>query len=84
MSAKLEKLGADLKRAREKAEEWAKRAEELEEKFREQENTEICEITRSFKLTPEKLRRLLRETGENLPDPRLAEMIEAEEEENED
>ncbi len=84
MSAKLEKLGADLKRAREKAEEWAKRAEELEEKYREQENTEICEITRSFKLTPEKLRRLLRETGENLPDPRLAEMIEAEEEENED
>ena len=84
MSAKLEKLGADLKRAREKAEEWAKRAEELEEKHREQENTEICEITRSFKLTPEKLRRLLRETGENLPDPRLAEMIEAEEEENED
>ena len=84
MSVKLEKLGADLKRAREKAEEWAKRAEELEEKYREQENTEICEITRSFKLTPEKLRRLLRETGENLPDPRLAEMIEAEEEENED
>ena len=84
MSAKLEKLGADLKRAREKAEEWAKRAEALEEKYREQENTEICEITRSFKLTPEKLRRLLRETGENLPDPRLAEMIEAEEEENED
>ena len=84
MSAKLEKLGTDLRRAREKAEEWAKRAEELEEKYREQENTEICEITRSFKLTPEKLRRLLRETGENLPDPRLAEMIEAEEEENED
>ncbi len=84
MSAKLEKLGADLKRAKEKAEEWSHKAEELERKYREQEDTEICEITRSFKLTPEKLRRLLRETGENLPDPRLAEMIEAEEEENED
>ena len=30
MSAKLEKLGADLKRAKEKAEEWAKRAKELQ------------------------------------------------------
>ena len=78
MSARLEKLGADLKRAKEKAEEWKKRAEELEQKYREQEDTEICEITRSFKLTPEKLMKLLRETGNGLPDPYLAQRIEEE------
>ncbi len=78
MSAKLEKLGTDLKRAREKAEEWSNKAEELERKYREQEDTEICEITRSFRLTPEQLIRLLRETGNGLPDPLLAAEIERE------
>ena len=75
MSTKLEKLGADLKRAREKSEEWKKRTEELEQKYREQENLEICEITRSFQLTPEKLAKLLKATGNGLPDPELAERI---------
>lgn len=82
MSTKLEKLGADLKRAREKSEEWKRRAEELEQKYREQENLEICEITRSFQLTPEKLAKLLRETGNGLPNPELAQRI-SEEETNE-
>ena len=83
MSAKLEKLGADLKRAREKADEWMRRAKELEAQYNEQEKTDISDICRVYKMTPEKLKRLLETTGNGLPDPKLAEAIEKEDEDNE-
>ena len=83
MSAKLEKLGADLTRAKEKAEEWMKRAKELQAQYDEQEKTDISDICRSFKMTPEKLKKLLEATGDGLPDPKLAEAIEKEDEDNE-
>ena len=73
MSTKLDKLGAELNRAREKAKEWAKRADILEKKYKEQEDTELCAISRSYSLTPEMLAKLLKETGNGLPDPSLAE-----------
>lgn len=78
MSAKLEKLGADLKRAKEKAEEWAKRAKELQAQYDEQEKTDLSDICRIYKMTPEKLKRLLESTGNGLPDPKMAEAIEKE------
>ena len=81
MSTKLDKLGAELKRAREKAKEWAKRADILEKKFKEQEDTELCAISRSYSLTPEMLAKLLKETGNGLPDPALAKQYSQEENE---
>ena len=83
MSAKLERIGAELKRAREKAVEWSKRAEELEKQYNEQEKTDLSDICRIYKMTPEKLKRLLEQTGNGLPDPNLAEAIEKEDEDNE-
>lgn len=83
MSTKLEKIGADLKRAREKADEWAKRAKELEAQYAEQEKTDLSDICRIYKMTPEKLKKLLETTGNGFPDPNLAEAIEKEEEDNE-
>ncbi len=83
MSTKLEKIGAELKRAREKAEEWAKKAKELEAQYDEQEKTDLSDICRIYKMTPEKLKRLLETTGNGLPDPKLAEAIEKEDEDNE-
>lgn len=83
MSTKLEKIGAELNRAREKAEEWAKKAKELEAQYDEQEKTDLSDICRIYKMTPEKLKRLLETTGNGLPDPKLAEAIEKEDEDNE-
>ena len=83
MSTKLEKLGADLKRAREKADEWMRRAKELEAQYNEQEKTDISDICRVYKMTPEKLKKLLETTGKGLPDPKLAEAIEKEDEDHE-
>ena len=83
MSTKLEKIGAELKRAKEKAAEWAQRAKALEEQYGEQEKTDLSDICRIYKMTPEKLKRLLEQTGNGLPDPSLAEAIEKEDEDNE-
>ena len=57
MSTKLEKIGAELKRAKEKAVEWSKRAEELEKQYNEQEKTDLSDICRIYKMTPEKLKK---------------------------
>jgi hypothetical protein len=83
MSAKLEKIGADLERARKKAKDWAEKARVLEEEYKKQESIEISDICRSFEMTPDKLKRLLERTGNGLPNPGLAEAIEKEEEDNE-
>ncbi|MBQ2510280.1 MAG: DUF4315 family protein [Erysipelotrichaceae bacterium] len=83
MSTKLEKIGAELKRAEQKAAEWSKKAEELKAQYNEQEKTELSDICRIYEMTPDKLRRLLEMTGNGLPDPRLAEAIEKEDEDNE-
>lgn len=60
MSKKLERIEADLARARAKREAWEQRVKELEQKYTEEENSEIHEVVRSFNLTPEELRELLK------------------------
>ncbi|MDY6342139.1 MAG: DUF4315 family protein [Lachnospiraceae bacterium] len=60
MSKKLEKIEADLARARAKREAWEQRVKELEQKYTAEENSEIHEVVRSFNLTPEELRELLK------------------------
>ena len=68
MSAKLDKLGADLAKARAKWKEWETRAKELEARYQEQENVEICDITHSYSLTPDQLAELLRMVKTTMPE----------------
>lgn len=56
---KLRRLREDLARAKEKAAEWQARAQEIERKIKEQENTEILCVVRSVAASPEELRALL-------------------------
>ena len=60
MSARLDKIGADLAKARAKRDEWDARAKELERKYKEVENTEIHEMVHAANLTPDQLSELLR------------------------
>ena len=59
MSARLDKIGSDLAKARAKRDEWDRRTKELERKYREVENTEIQEMVHAANLTPDKLAELL-------------------------
>ena len=60
MSARLDKIGADLAKARAKRDEWDARAKELERRYKEVENTEIHEMVHAANLTPDQLSELLR------------------------
>ena len=46
MSAKLDRIGADLEKARKKRAEWDAKVKDLERRYREEENSEIHEIDR--------------------------------------
>ena len=70
MGAKLEKLGAELAKARRKKAEWETRVKELERRYQQEENTEIHEMVHAANLTPEQLSELLKRFAEQpLPDP---------------
>ena len=88
MSAKLDKLGVDLAKARAKWKEWEARAKDLEARYKEQENVEICDITHSYSLTPAQLAELLRMVNttmpENAPIPEGLEPDSEEEDDHED
>lgn len=66
MSTRLDKIGADLERARRKRTEWDSRVKELERKYREVENTEIQEMVHAANLTPDQLSELLRMFAEDI------------------
>lgn len=60
MSIKLDKLGAELEKARKKKELWDARVKDLERRYREEENSEIHEMVHAANLTPDQLSELLR------------------------
>lgn len=60
MSAKLDKIGADWKRALKRAADWTARAKELERKYKEEENTEIHDLVHEAELTPDQLAEVLK------------------------
>ena len=60
MGAKLDKIGADLEKARRKRAEWDARVKDLERRYREEENSEIHELVHAANLTPDQLSELLR------------------------
>ena len=53
MSEKLDRIGADRDRAREKRDLWDARYKELCQKYIQQENTEIHEMVRAQNMTPD-------------------------------
>ena len=60
MSAKLDRIGADLEKARQKRTEWDARVKDLERRYREEENSEIHEMVHAANLNPEQLSELLK------------------------
>ncbi len=83
MSKKLERIKADLNKARAKRTEWDQRIKKLEQKYSEEENTEIHEVVHAFSLTPEELRELLQNRAAMVPN-KGAEMAEQEAEHEEE
>lgn len=56
---KLERIGADLERARVKQAEWARRVKDLEARYQEEENSRIHSMVHAANLTPEQLARII-------------------------
>ena len=79
MSIRLERLGAERDRARRKRDEWESRYKELDQKYIEQENTEIHEMVRAESLTPEQLAELLKLAKTMAPNPVCLENVKKEE-----
>ena len=85
MSIKLDRIGADLEKARRKRAVWDGRVKELERRYREEENAEIHELVHAANLTPDQLSELLRMFAANtVPKPEtINSMTEQEEMQNE-
>ena len=80
MSAKLDRIGADLEKARKKRVEWDARVKDLERRYREEENSEIHEMVHAANLTPDQLSELLRMFAENaVPKPETIQSVTEEE-----
>ena len=60
MGAKLERIGADLEKARKKRTEWEAKVKDLERRYREEENAEIHDMVHAANLNLEQLSELLR------------------------
>lgn len=84
MSGRLEKIGADLKKARMKRDEWDARVKELEKKYKETENTMIHDMVHAANITPEQLAELIRKASVSVPGNLNEELIENNEEETRD
>ena len=84
MGAKLDRLGADLEKARKKRAEWDARVKDLERRYREEENSEIHEMVHAANLTPDQLAELLRMFAEDAaPKPAVINTTSVEETYNE-
>ncbi len=75
MFEKLEKVRADLKKAREKRAEWDAKVKALEKKCAEMEKTCIHEMMVAADLTPEQLANLIAYSKDNLPGDKPIEEI---------
>lgn len=56
---KIERLKADLEKARQKAAEWQARAKDIERQITEHENMEIIQTVRGITASPEELKTIL-------------------------
>ena len=67
MAGKLDRIKKDLKRARDKRDEWDIKVKTLEQKYREAENTMIHEMVHAAKLTPKQLAKLIQQSATHVP-----------------
>ena len=67
MAGKLDKIGADLEKARAKRDEWDAKVKDLEQKYREAENTMIHEMVHAANLTPEQLAKIIQMAATHAP-----------------
>ena len=85
LGAKLDRIGADLEKARKKRAEWDARVKDLERRYREEENSEIHEMVHAANLTPDQLSELLRMFAADMaPKPETINSMNEEEMQNED
>ena len=75
MSEKLEKLRADLAKAKDRRIQLNNRIELLERRIAEAEKVEVSEMVRSANLTPEQLAALLRQAADLPPNPARLEAV---------
>lgn len=75
MSEKLEKLRADLAKAKDRRIQLNNRIELLERRIAEAEKVEVSEMVRSANLTLEQLAALLRQAADLPPNPALLEAV---------
>ena len=73
---KLEKISADLKRARAKQAVWTQRVKELESRYREEENSVIHTMVHAANLTPEQLAQVIALAGKGMLGVYPAETVE--------
>ena len=84
MGAKLERIGADLEKARRKRAEWDAKVKDLERRYREEENSEIHELVHAANLNPNQLSELLRMfAADMVPKPETINSMNEEEMQNE-
>lgn len=84
MGAKLDRIGADLEKARRKRAEWDARVKDLKPRYREEENSEIHDVVHAANLTPDQLSELLRMFASDMtPKPETINAINEEEMQNE-
>ena len=84
MGAKLERIGADLEKARRKRAQWDAKVKDLERRYREEENSEIHELVHAAHLNPDQLSELLRMfSADMVPKPKTINSMNEEEMQNE-
>ena len=84
MGVKLDRIGADLEKARRKRAEWDAKVKDLERRYREEENSEIHELVHAANLNPDQLSELLRMfAADMVPKPETINSMNEEEMQNE-
>lgn len=84
MGAKLDRIGAELEKARKKQADWTARVKDLEQRYREEENTEIHDMVHAANLTPAQLSELLQMfQSEPVPQPEMIHSMNEEEKRDE-
>ena len=84
MSVKLDKLGAELEKARKKRAEWDAKVKDLERRYQEEENTEIHDLVHAANLNPNQLGELLRMfASDMIPKPEIIKNMNEEEKQDE-
>lgn len=71
MSKRLEMIAQELEKLRKKRTRVDEQIRDLEEKYKETENTEIHEIVHAANLTPEQLAKVLKSLQHGLPQGRI-------------